>query len=47
VVGKAERRYLFGVDGQSVECPVRFECVEVFSPDWVISVLAPGHQRQQ
>ena len=39
-MGKAERRYLFTVGGQSDECPIRFECVEVFSPDWLIGVLA-------
>jgi len=51
-VGRAERRYLFTVGGQSGECPMRFECVDVSSPDWLVSVLArvnrwrPGQQRQ-
>ena len=40
MVRSTEWRYLFTVGGQSGECPIRFECVEVFSPDWLIVVLA-------
>jgi len=52
-VCKTEQRYLFTVSGQSSKCPMRFEYVDVYSPDWLVGVLArvnswmPGQRRQQ